>query len=334
MSTAVTVTGPFTAEFHNIGTLDPSWTRPTDVCSTVPIAPSGVSWPNNKNLIGQQVDNCGGWDKLWVPECELGGEKIDELYSAQASPTADIIGYHSPARQCPESWETVGVIAMNNGTPSATGIFSPTVFTYFSTETSIFPAENFVANMFTSVLAPTETAVACCPSGYTADPYAGCYSQFPLTQLANKTACNYVYAGDALQTPVVGEDDVYTYTFDYYGTTTTATAYSAIIPPEWTNSNNLNTSTQTVGPSGIPTGFIYDLNVSSADVTGVAQRQPVWLVYSGEESEDGEEAGGDASETPSAGRAIAPNTAWTAIIGVMAAWGVGMAAGVGLLAAW
>ncbi|KAH7366993.1 hypothetical protein B0T11DRAFT_49597 [Plectosphaerella cucumerina] len=334
MSTAVTVTGPYIAEFHNIGTPDPSWTRPTDVCSTVPIAPSGVSWPNNKDIIGQQVDNCRPWNELWVPECDPGGEKIDELYSARASPTtADIIGYHSPARQCPESWETAGVIAMNNGTPSATGIFSPTVFTYFSEQTETFPVENFLANMFTSVLAPTETAVACCPSGYTADPFAGCYSQFPLTQLANKTACHYVYAGEASEPPTL-DQDVYTYTFEFFGTTTTAEAYAATIPADWNLSDNFNTSTQTIGPSGVPTGFLYGFNVSAADVTGVAQRQPIWLVHSGEESEDGEEAGGDSSETPSAGRAVAPNTAWTAVIGVMAAWGVGMAAGVGLLAAW
>lgn len=73
-----------------------------------------------------------------------------------------------------------------------------------------------------------------------------------------------------------------------------------------------------------------------AAFTGLALRQPIWLVHGGDGSEGGDDAseGGESEVPDSAARALAPTAAWSAIGGVLAAWGVGMVAGVGLLAAW
>lgn len=168
-STVVTVTGAITLEFHNVGSLTSGWTRPTQ-CSDVPLVASGLSWPLNPLLLGEQVDNCVPEQirGLYVPECEpdgSAGERLNDLWKehVRKGEIRNYIGYHAPAQHCPEAWETVGVIAMNNGTPSASGLFSPTAFTPLPSETSSFPYGDFFANMFTSVLAPTETAVACCP---------------------------------------------------------------------------------------------------------------------------------------------------------------------------
>ncbi|KAH6695390.1 hypothetical protein F5X68DRAFT_198363 [Plectosphaerella plurivora] len=337
MPTATTVLAPGTiVEFHNVGALTSAWTPPTDVCSNVPAAVSGLTGPFHDTGLAHPVDNCDGIYGNYVPECTLGAAELDELYELQESPTARLVGYHSPGLQCPDAWETAGVIAMNNGTPSASGVFSPIDFTQAVTETLTFPPGNFMANMLTSVLAPAETAVACCPSGFSIDPYMGCYSHFPATELANKTGCWYLYTGDS----ALPEPSYYNYTWAYHGTTTVVEEFSMSFPIDWIESDDFSTSTVTLDASGnLPTesanyGDYPPTNAPS--YTGIAVREPVWLVHGGDGSEgSGDEGGEDSeSESPSAARGLAPSPAWGAIFGVLAAWGVGMVAGVGLLVVW
>lgn len=164
-ASATTVLGqgglsPF--EFHNLGPLTTVFTTPAAECTAYPIATSGLAFVNQPRLLYLPVDNCEVIP--FKAECELGGEALEKLIEEPLkNPEWNVVGYHSPGLHCPSGWETVGVIAMNNGTPSATGLFSPTVFEAVPEETLTFPPIDFVANMFTSVIGPTETGVACCP---------------------------------------------------------------------------------------------------------------------------------------------------------------------------
>lgn len=333
-------------EFHNLGPLTTVFTTPAAECTAVPIASSGLAFFGQPRLLYLPVDNCE--ITPLNPECEANGEELGKLVDEEFEVVPwNVVGYHSPGLHCPSGWETVGVIAMNNGTPSATGLFSPTVFTYVPEETLTFPPIDFVANMFTSVLGPTETGVACCPSGYTADPWAHCYSNFPVSDLAGETACQTTYTGTATRSfdPTQGPPTPTVYTFTYFGTTTTGEAFNVTALNEEsgqtdTASENWLTVTGTFDATGIPQATETESGFGSDDWawigppenrTGVAQRSPIFLIQPGGQGEEGEGEG--AEDKPASAGRVAP-AAWTTIGAVMAAWGVGMVAGVGLLAAW
>ncbi|KAH6677013.1 hypothetical protein F5X68DRAFT_264197 [Plectosphaerella plurivora] len=326
-------------EFHNLGPLTTVFTTPAAECTAVPTASSGLAFFGQPHVLYLPVDNCEV--NTFNPECAANGEELDKLTNEHDVLPWNVFGYHSPGLHCPSGWETVGVIAMNNGTPSATGLFSPTVFTYVPEETYTFPPIDFVANMFTSVIGPTETGVACCPSGYTADPWAHCHSNFPVSELASETVCSRNYTGTVTPTGTGGMPTPTVYTFTYFGTTTTGEAYNVTAlnedaGPHDTSSENYQTITATFDASGVvqamETGDDYDFVGWVGPIenrTGVAVVEPIFLIQPGGQAEEGE---GGEDKPASAGR-VAP-AAWTTIGAVMAAWGVGMVAGVGLLAAW
>jgi hypothetical protein len=178
-------------------------------------------------------------------------------------------------------------------------------------------------------------------SGFSADPYAGCYSNFPVSELAGETACTRSYTG-TLSATASDDSDWFQqteYTFTFYGTTGTgmginATAISLANPTD-TNSENYVTYTATFDASGTPTGDGFDEDGyfgSETNRTGIAQRMPIFMVHSGEGADAEPSDGGD--QPAAAGRNVMLGSSWTAVGAVLTAWGVGMAAGVGLLAAW
>lgn len=127
------------------------------------------------------------------------------------------------------------------------------------------------------------------------------------------------------------------YTFDFFGATGTGTAFNitamAETNPTDTNSENYATETATFDALGTPIGEGFEEDgfyASNVNRTGLSIRQPIYLVNSGE----GAAASDGGNQPAAAGRIAMPGSSWTAVGAVLTAWGVGMAAGVGLLAAW
>ncbi|RBQ83529.1 hypothetical protein VDGD_02987 [Verticillium dahliae] len=149
-------------EWHNAGPLTTTWTSPQS-CATEPVTRSGLGVPQVPWFPRLIVDGCDGWNIS--DECRPNGGKVNEIYeNVDLAVEVTTAHYYSPGNQCPDKWVTVGIAAMNNGPPSVSDIFQPTAFTEGAPgETTNFPAANFQANMLTSILEPTQTAVACCP---------------------------------------------------------------------------------------------------------------------------------------------------------------------------
>lgn len=129
------------------------------------------------------------------------------------------------------------------------------------------------------------------------------------------------------------------YTFTFYGATGTGTAINAtaisLANPIDTDPANYATYTATFDASGTPVGDGFDEDGyfgSQTNRTGLAQRIPIFMVHSGEGADAEPSQGGD--QPAAAGRNAILGSSWTAVGAVLTAWGVGMAAGVGLLAAW
>ncbi|CRK31181.1 hypothetical protein BN1708_005371, partial [Verticillium longisporum] len=101
------------------------------------------------------------------------------------------------------------------------GVFTSTRFQYQEGGPTSFPTANFPLNALTSVLAPAETAVAYSPrtiiflSGFSANLAHGCYSYFPVIELAGRTGCLCRLTNATHETA--------TRTFDCFGETTTQT---------------------------------------------------------------------------------------------------------------
>lgn len=179
-------------------------------------------------------------------------------------------------------------------------------------------------------------------SGFTADMYAGCYSNFPLSELAGSTACAVQYQ----PTDNGGINSAYTETWEYDGTTTTMTARGLPrFTSGWRDTDEAITESIPFNSDGLPapTGTRAG-PVEDFYETAVAVAQPIFLINDGsgssEESAAPSGTESEASATPSesgtgesAARALAPS-GWGMVGGIMAAWGVSMLAGVGLLAAW
>lgn len=97
-------------------------------------------------------------------DCYPHGDKLDELAGETYA-----FPYYSPANACPSGYQTVGVAAMNDGSASLSGIFTPNFDGYWespaptTTASDRAPEFNWLANRLTSALGPQETIVACCP---------------------------------------------------------------------------------------------------------------------------------------------------------------------------
>ncbi|KAM0327207.1 hypothetical protein ACHAQA_006340 [Verticillium albo-atrum] len=296
-------------------------------------------------------------------DCLPLGEERDEFWSSVVTATVSasaeqryLVPYYSPGYHCPSGWETAGVAAMVNGTASITGAFSP-VFTATADNgdvvTTDFPTQNFIANVFTSALEPQETAVLCCPSGYTMgvrEP--NCYSNFPRTELAGSTGCarELVPSTSGAEIPELTDmPRSTTVTWVWQGTTTSQ------VQPVWapypTEGLKTVTSTFTFDEEGRPSGAGHDgtddfyigvkgtsaiilFNEGPAETSGTA---PPSSSSSGAPSNSSDTDGGSDDDAEnvdeSAGSALRPTSMWGAVGGMMVVWTVGALAGAGLIAA-
>ncbi|EEY16398.1 predicted protein [Verticillium alfalfae VaMs.102] len=299
-------------EWHNAGPLTTTWTAPQS-CATEPVIRSGLAVPQVPWFPRLIVDGCDGWN---IPdECRPNGGKVNEIYeNVDLAVEVTTAHYYFPGIQCPDNWVTVGIAAMNNGAPSVSGIFQPTAFTEGAPgETTNFPAANFQANMLTSILEPTQTAVACCPR----------------------------YIG-----PGPGEgNELRTETFEFAGKTTTATQRKFPFTTGWRDTSDAVTYIIPFDSSGLPEETASGLAAFGEEPweSGVAVVQAIYLVNSGDGYDEKNGNGNDNEEATtnspvstgggqhSAAHALMPNR-WAAIGTILGAWGVSVIVGVALLA--
>ncbi|KAK0388858.1 hypothetical protein NLU13_5101 [Sarocladium strictum] len=330
---------------NNVGNLTTTFTAPSS-CTTAPgFIASGIGNPQLEGHLVYTVGLCGD-EPDFPKDCLPNGEEVSKIWeSLDTAEFATVLNYYSPGLHCPDAWATVGVYApghhSNDSTTTATaelGIFSPTAFNNGRPgDSTSFPYADFIANMFTSALASTETAVVCCPSGFSVDPYAGCFSNFPVTSLADKTGCiRSATGGEAIS------QERTTYTYEFWGDTTTATQNNIELPTE---TEFYSTVTITFDGSGFPdvTDGLLGPRPTGDDATelqGVAIVTPLFLVQDGrdndggddedredEENQDEDNDDGSSDDNNVAGR-LSP------VAGVLAAWGLSVAAGFGVLVAW
>lgn len=168
MSSAVRTAGIYA--FHNAGALTTTWSAPSG-CPTGQSIYTGIGNPNEEGILSKIFDSCPAEE--WRPECWPNGEKVIEISeSIKEEGQLPITFYayiNSPGFHCPDAWETVGVASFKDGSLDPSGVFASTSFRQLSydsgdQETTVpTPTRNFVVNALTSVLAPTETAIVCCP---------------------------------------------------------------------------------------------------------------------------------------------------------------------------
>ncbi|KAK1623410.1 hypothetical protein BDP81DRAFT_454518 [Colletotrichum phormii] len=92
------------------------------------------------------------------------------------------IAYFSPASSCPDQYTTAGVAAKNaEGAISSSGLFVPPFVRvpFRSGHMSDRLVANPLVNVFMEALDRNETAVVCCPNGYTVGFNGDCFSQVP-----------------------------------------------------------------------------------------------------------------------------------------------------------
>ncbi len=139
--------------------------------------------------------------------CVPSGSAIAQWQSSHwLDVTQTLVPYYSPAVDCPAGWTTAGITARNtDGSPgTASGAFSMNISTATTTTPGLAGRPNFLPQQvaLAQVLDPGETAVLCCPSGYTAHS-AGpvCYSVLSSQPpLAGATACQLDYFPGELPT--------------------------------------------------------------------------------------------------------------------------------------
>lgn len=175
-----------------------------------------------------------------------------------------------------------------------------------------------------------------------------------MTELASKTGCRFRFIPDPEDT-TDWINMIATRTIEYYGETTTLTQREPTFPPGWRDSDMASTISISFDGDGLPlpthSTETHRPIDPSATHSGLRVAAPIYLVHGGNGNnnssggggngtgngngdgteEDGEEDTGDAPQ--SAARGLAPN-GWVAAGAIMAAWGISMAAGVGLLASW
>ncbi|KAH8646094.1 hypothetical protein BX600DRAFT_477139 [Xylariales sp. PMI_506] len=211
--------------FTNVGPLTTTWTAPQS-CVTQPavyLAPKAFPDEALYGSVCQDTSTFGA--------CYPGGAtQIDAIASADENVLiGGHIPYYSPGLYCPDKYSTVGIaIKDGNGTLiSSSGLYAPTtegtmtigpgpqtytetetawsVQNFTSTHTTVFtttatstfaPDSNPYWNVFMEALAPSETAVVCCPSGYSANFWGACYSNVPRTSYTASTACARFITGD------------------------------------------------------------------------------------------------------------------------------------------
>jgi len=335
---------------NNVGALTTTFTAPSSCSTAQGITTTGIAFPGLEGSLAYAAGNCE--DSDFPVDCVPNREEVNEiLTSLTGREIASVLNYYSPGLHCPDSWATVGVYAPAHHSNDSTtvsaadpGIFSPTAFNAGRPgESTSFPYADFHANMFTSALASTETAIVCCPSGFSAFPYGGCYSHFPVTSLAGETGCVLTRSATGIS------QEMQTYTYEFWGESTTVTINNLVFPTE-TDGESVSTITLIFDESGVPPEtdapiIARPTGDNQTELRGIAVVMPLYLVHSGErdgsndqggdgnddDEEEGDDEGGNGEN---AARGLSPVADWRPIAGVLGAWVVSVAAGLGLLAGW
>jgi hypothetical protein len=173
--------------FTNVGPLTTTWTAPQSCVTQADVYLAATEIPDEPYL-GSKCDSSP------LGNCYVGGAtQIDEIYSINRDSWDGYVApYYSPGLSCPDKYTTAG-IAIKDGDGklvSSSGFFAPTTYgtmtigpgpepytstqtryqgrntTRVSTETvttTWAPYTNPQWNVFMEALAPSETAVVCCP---------------------------------------------------------------------------------------------------------------------------------------------------------------------------
>ncbi|KFA50651.1 hypothetical protein S40293_04894 [Stachybotrys chartarum IBT 40293] len=180
--------------FINLGALTTTYTPPP-ACATevarVAIArtslPHDIAW----------FEDCDGPSFGTFGSClPYGADRDEDMLAREEARQSSAVYYHSPGYQCPESWTTAGVAARaEGGDLSWTGIFGTTrAINLTTTVDMVYPTTNPVPNILMEALEPQETAVICCPSGFTANDGIGCHRTLPLNAYTAPSVCKVTAA--------------------------------------------------------------------------------------------------------------------------------------------
>ncbi|KAH6680072.1 hypothetical protein F5X68DRAFT_263732 [Plectosphaerella plurivora] len=171
----------------NLGPLTTTFTAPSS-CVTASASRFGIGLADAP-FYGSQLSE----------ECGLG------RYMYTGSDTACLpypLPYHSPGNACPSGWTTAATMTVDaDGEKTVSFDYDPAITSAFLEQQENRNPDadaDFVmrvmppVSIFVEALGLGETGIACCPSGYSAEPYGLCYSTAPISLYTATTACEVI----------------------------------------------------------------------------------------------------------------------------------------------
>lgn len=151
-----TATEYFGFSFSNLGPLTTTYTAPSS-CATVN-TDQVLFADKSDSLIPVGQPKCDSWT---YGDCRPSGSNFDNLDAdvLRNKALAGLFLYHSPGIVCPEGWNTVGMIAKDNGTLSVSGFMTNT---YEGPTTEARHMQ--ITEIWNGVLKPSETVAFCAPT--------------------------------------------------------------------------------------------------------------------------------------------------------------------------
>ncbi|KAK1490162.1 hypothetical protein CTAM01_10831 [Colletotrichum tamarilloi] len=299
----------------NLGPLTTIWTAPASCATSTPTPalarkfdPGVAYWQQTCEVDRDPYDDC-------IPS----GDAMNSEYHSRRTSTERFLFHYSPGSQCPSGWVTAGYgIRDETSSHSLSGVFADPTLTFDAgTTTSIAseinPTFELRADLFMSAMEPSETVIACCPSGYTAGLYGNCYSSTAREVYTASTGCKLYNVNDV---------EVVDRTFTFHGRVVTGSSISikgsvVSLQPN-TVTIEAKDSTSYVGALITPGITLVNKGLSEVAVQTSA-------AGSGESSSTGP------TETPSSG--VSSKAAGSSIVNgvMMAVWGVAVMAGAALM---
>ncbi|KAF5004996.1 hypothetical protein FDECE_8521 [Fusarium decemcellulare] len=285
----------FGSVFTNLGPLTTTYTPPAS-CTTV--TTDRIRFANATSI--QWAFGAASCGPAPMGDCLPSGSAYDELASYYRTQDQDHWDYYSPGVVCPKGWTTAGTLAHGDKTSSAqkSGVFTQDPF-------ERVPAwEHFYLSpeeVWLNVLEASETLAFCCPSGWVADIWGGCYSSIEPFESATYT----MKCARALPLSAI----VTVYTID--GTSVSEPKYSMLPITENIAETKVFTTNTMVGPTNFD------------DVAIVRGFPPVIMVYkdSDVKAKDADDNGTSTLSTVGG-------------IGSVIAVLIGVLTGIGLLVPW
>ncbi|KAM0208552.1 hypothetical protein ACHAPA_009621 [Fusarium lateritium] len=175
--------------FSNLGPLTTTYEPPAS-CTTA--TTDRIYFANATSLeLNYGAAKCDGDEPLG--KCYPSGKTYDSLMSEHATyRDQGTWNYFSPGVACPKGWTTAGTLAHGDKTGSVekTGVFTQPPFPFPMRVNYLMTPEEIWLN----ALDPSETLAYCCPSGWDAGQWGGCFSSIePLKSATYSDLCR-VYA--------------------------------------------------------------------------------------------------------------------------------------------